>query len=139
MSRIPIPATATAAPAASQPVLAQIQKAFGASPAMFRAVSNSPAALQALWGFFGALGGGTLPAKLAEQIAVAVADRNRCATCHVVEFCTACHAQRPRSHGLLSTFSEEHARLARINPRPCLTCHGQAFCADCHRIGGMRR
>lgn len=68
----------------------------------------------------------------------AVADRNRCATCHVVEFCTACHAQRPRSHGLLGTFNQEHARLARINPRPCLTCHGQSFCAECHRAGGLR-
>ncbi|HSN29483.1 MAG TPA: hypothetical protein VLT45_24515, partial [Kofleriaceae bacterium] len=26
------------------------------------------------------------------------ADRARCARCHVVEFCTSCHAQRPRSH-----------------------------------------
>lgn len=93
MSRIPIPATATAAPAASQPVLAQIQKAFGASPAMFRAVSNSPAALQALWGFFGALGGGTLPAKLGEQIAVAVADRNRC------HYCLAAHTMLGRKAG----------------------------------------
>lgn len=81
MSRLPIPATAASAPVASQPLLAQVHGAFGATPAMFRAVSHSPAALQAMWGFFGALGGGTLPTKLGEQIAVAVAERNRCNYC----------------------------------------------------------
>ena len=34
-----------------------------------------------MWGAFGALGGGTLGARLGEQIAVAVADRNDCAYC----------------------------------------------------------
>jgi uncharacterized peroxidase-related enzyme len=93
MSRIPIPATAAVAPAASQPLLAQIHKDFGATAAMFRAVSNSPAALQGLWGLFGALGGGTLPAKLGEQIAVAVADRNRC------HYCLAAHTVLGRNAG----------------------------------------
>ncbi len=60
------------------------------------------------------------------------ADRDRCARCHVVEFCTACHAQRPRSHGLATTFTAEHGRLARINIRSCVTCHGDSFCASCH-------
>jgi hypothetical protein len=60
------------------------------------------------------------------------ADRDRCARCHVVEFCTACHAQRPRSHGLAGAFDAEHGRLARINIRTCLTCHGESFCATCH-------
>jgi hypothetical protein len=76
----------------------------------------------------------------------AVASRNRCASCHVVEFCTACHFQRPRSHGLRGTFTTEHARLARINTRACLTCHVAEFsntigspapivsCADCHQV-----
>jgi hypothetical protein len=62
----------------------------------------------------------------------AVADRARCATCHVVEFCTACHSQRPRSHGFQSSFFREHGRLARLNPRACITCHGDSFCQGCH-------
>jgi uncharacterized peroxidase-related enzyme len=92
MSRIPL-ATAATAPAASQPLLAQIQGAFGATPNMFRAVANSPAALASLWGSFGALGGGVLPAKLGEQIAVAVADRNAC------HYCLAAHTMLGKKAG----------------------------------------
>ena len=73
------------APAASQDTLKHIHNAFGATPAMFRAVANSPAALKSMWGSFGALGGGTIGAKLGEQIAVAIANRNRC------EYCLAAH------------------------------------------------
>lgn len=73
------------APAASQPLLAQVHKAFGATPNMFKAVANSPVALQSMWAAFGALGQGTIGAKLGEQIAVAIANRNRC------EYCLAAH------------------------------------------------
>ena len=72
------PASATAA---VKPTLDQIKGAFGVVPNMFKAVANSPAALQSMWGSFGALGGGTIGAKLGEQIAVAVADRNDCNYC----------------------------------------------------------
>ena len=72
-------------PAASQSLLAQVHQAFGATPNMFKAVSNSPAALQSMWAAFGALGGGTLGARLGEQIAVAIANINRC------EYCLAAH------------------------------------------------
>lgn len=81
MSRINL----NAAPAASQPLLAQIHQAFGGTPNMFKAVANSPAALQSMWAAFGALGQGTLGARLGEQIAVAIANRNRC------EYCLAAH------------------------------------------------
>jgi len=92
MNRIPL-LTAEQAPAASQPLLQQIQQAFGATPNMFKAVANSPAALQAMWGFFGALGKGTIDAQLGEQIAVAVADRNAC------EYCLAAHTALGRKAG----------------------------------------
>jgi len=67
--------------ASVQPTLDQIKGAFGVVPNMFKAVANSQAALQSMWGSFGALGGGTIGAKLGEQIAVAVADRNACNYC----------------------------------------------------------
>ncbi|MFG6462441.1 carboxymuconolactone decarboxylase family protein [Roseateles sp. DXS20W] len=94
-SRVPL-VSAADAPAASRPLLDAVHGAFGATPAMFRAVANSPAALQAMWGFFGALsdqGTGSLPAKLGEQIAVAVADRNAC------EYCLAAHTALGRKAG----------------------------------------
>ncbi|TDS70777.1 peroxidase-related enzyme [Comamonas sp. JUb58] len=72
-------------PAASQAVMAQIQSAFGATPNMFKAVANSPAALQSMWAAFGALGKGSIGAKLGEQLAVAIANYNRC------EYCLAAH------------------------------------------------
>lgn len=83
MSRVSI--ESERAPAASQPLLGQIHQAFGATPNMFKAVASSPAALQSMWAAFGALGKGTLGARLGEQIAVAIANRNRC------EYCLAAH------------------------------------------------
>ncbi|MCW7539767.1 peroxidase-related enzyme [Aquabacterium sp. A7-Y] len=74
-------------------LLAPIQAAFGATPNMFRAVANSPAALKSMWGAFAALGNGVLPPKLGEQIAVAVADRNAC------EYCLAAHTALGRKAG----------------------------------------
>lgn len=93
MSRIPLinPADAQGE---RRELLSQIHGAFGATPAMFRAVAQSPAALKSLWGSFGALGGGVIPAKLGEQIAVAVADRNDC------EYCLAAHTMLGRKAGV---------------------------------------
>ncbi|MBS0465792.1 MAG: peroxidase-related enzyme [Proteobacteria bacterium] len=80
MNRVPLIDRADTS-AERKALLDEIHGAFGATPNMFRAVANSPAALRSMWGSFGALGGGTLGARLGEQIAVAVADRNRCAYC----------------------------------------------------------
>ncbi|HEX7113294.1 MAG TPA: carboxymuconolactone decarboxylase family protein [Mizugakiibacter sp.] len=94
MSRIPLPAPADA-PAASRPLLQQIDAAFGGSaPVMFRAVAHSPAALRSLWGSFGALSAGGVPPALAEQIAVAVANRNAC------HYCLAAHTALGRKAGV---------------------------------------
>ncbi len=92
MSRIPL-VDPSSAPAASQDLLRQIHGAFGATPNMFRAVANSPAALRSMWSAFGALGGGTLPAQLGEKVAVAIADSNRC------EYCLAAHTVLGRKAG----------------------------------------
>lgn len=92
MSRVQLIAPASADGERKQ-LLDQIHGALGATPAMFRAVANSPAALKSLWGSFGALSAGVLPAKLGEQIAVAVADRNAC------EYCLAAHTALGRKAG----------------------------------------
>lgn len=92
MNRIPLIDRANTTPD-RQALLDQIHAAFGATPHMFRAVANSPAALQSMWAAFGALGNGTLGAKLGELIAVAVANRNAC------EYCLAAHTALGRKAG----------------------------------------
>ncbi|MCB1562955.1 MAG: carboxymuconolactone decarboxylase family protein [Alphaproteobacteria bacterium] len=63
----------------------QINGAFGVVPNMFKTIGNSEAALESMWTSFGALGKGKLGAQLGEQIAVLIADLNRC------EYCLAAH------------------------------------------------
>ena len=93
MNRVPLIDRAHTTPE-RKALLDQIHGAFGATPNMFRAVANSPAALQSMWAAFGALGASrTLGAKLGEQIAVAVANRNAC------EYCLAAHTALGRKAG----------------------------------------
>ena len=94
MNRVPLIDRAHTTPE-RQTLLNQIHGAFGATPNMFRAVANSPAALQSMWAAFGALGASTtLGAKLGEQIAVAVANRNAC------DYCLAAHTALGRKAGV---------------------------------------
>lgn len=92
MTRITLidPANATGQTAEQ---ISQIKSAFGTVPNMFRAVANSPAALSSMWNSFGALANGRLDAKLGEQIAVAIADRNAC------NYCLAAHTALGRKAG----------------------------------------
>ena len=69
MSRIPL-IDRSATTADRKALLDQVQQAFGATPNMFKAVANSPAALESMWGAFGALGGQAVLA------GVAVGDRD---------------------------------------------------------------
>lgn len=92
MSRISL-LCAQDTPGERQQLLTQIHSAFGATPAMFRAVAHSPAALKSMWGSFGALSAGSIPAPLSEQIAVAVAERNAC------HYCLAAHTLLGRKAG----------------------------------------
>ena len=81
MTRINVPASISAAPAASQPLLAAVERQLGSVPNLFRLVANSPAALEGYLGMSGALGKGELPAQTRERIALAVAEVNGCNYC----------------------------------------------------------
>lgn len=81
MSRIAIPASIDAAPEASRPLLAAVEKQLGTVPNLFRLAAVSPAALEGYLGLSGALGKGRLPAATRERIALAVAEFNRCGYC----------------------------------------------------------
>jgi len=87
-----------------------INGAFGVVPNMFKAVANSPAALASMWGSFGALGGGTLGAKLGEQLAVAVANANDC------HYCLAAHTALGRKAG--ATASEMAGAQVGVSSDP---------------------
>jgi len=108
-ARVPLVDQRTA-PAGSAAAIEQIHAAFGVVPNMFRAVANSPAALQSMWGSFGALGNGVIAPQLGEKIAVAVADRNRC------EYCLAAHTALGRKAG--ATAEEMAAAQAGLSNEP---------------------
>jgi len=58
-----------------------VQKKLGVVPNLIRVLGNAPAALQGYLNFSAALGGGSFSPKLREQIALTVAETNRCAYC----------------------------------------------------------
>lgn len=91
---------------AARPALDEIKSVFGVVPNMFRAVANSPAALKSMWGSFGALGAGSLGARLGEQIAVVVANRNAC------NYCLAAHTVLGQKAGA-SAFEMSEAQSGR--------------------------
>jgi len=135
-ARVPLVDQRTA-PADSVAAIEQIHAAFGVVPNMFRAVANSPAALQSMWGSFGALGNGVIAPQLGEKIAVAVADRNRC------EYCLAAHTALGRKAG--ATAEEMAAAQAGLSNEPktaaalafalkVVDARGQASDADVARL-----
>lgn len=81
MSRISIPPTVDASPAASQPLLNAVKALLGSVPNLFRLVANSPAALEGYLGLNGALAKGALDGRTRERIALAVAQVNECGYC----------------------------------------------------------
>jgi len=78
---------------AHKEVFDQINGAFDSVPNMFKAIGNSSAAVESMWTSFGALSKGKLGSKLGEQIAVFVADLNRC------EYCLSAHTLLGKNAG----------------------------------------
>jgi uncharacterized peroxidase-related enzyme len=81
MSRIQLPDSIEAAPAAAQPLLEGVRKMLGSVPNLFRIAANSPAALEGYLGLNGALAKGSLKPQTRERIALAVAQFNGCDYC----------------------------------------------------------
>ena len=125
MTRITL-VTPTDATGPVEQTFAEIKSAFGVVPNMFRAVANSPAALVSMWGSFGALGGGGLGARLGEQIAVAIADRNNC------NYCLAAHTVLGRKAGASAQEMAEAQAGRSSDPR------AQAALAFAVKVVGSR-
>ena len=81
MTRIAVPATVAATPAAAQPLLAGVQQQLGSVPNLFRLVATSPATLEGYLGLAGGLGKGRLDVATRQRVAIAVAERNGCGYC----------------------------------------------------------
>jgi AhpD family alkylhydroperoxidase len=89
------------APATVKPLLDGVQKGLGATPNMFRVAGQSPAALEALVGFFGAVGKGSFNARTREAIALRVSEANAC------DYCLSAHTALGKGAGL-----DDHALAA---------------------------
>ncbi|WP_346909453.1 carboxymuconolactone decarboxylase family protein [uncultured Roseibium sp.] len=96
MSRIQLPASIEAAPAASQPLLEGVKNLLGSVPNLFRLTANSPAALEGYLGLNGALASGTLNPQTRERIALAVAEINGC------DYCLSAHSYLAKNLAKLS-------------------------------------
>lgn len=62
-------------------LLAAVKAKLGGTPNIITTMAQSPAVLEGYLGLSGALGGGTLPAGLREQVALAIAGVNSCGYC----------------------------------------------------------
>ncbi len=84
----------TAAPPKTAALLANVKQQMGGVPNILATMAQSSAALGGFLGFAGALAGGTLSAKLREQIALVVAGANGC------DYCASVHAALGSQQGL---------------------------------------
>lgn len=87
----------------SQELLGEVQKKFGSIPNVFKMMANSSAVLQSYLSFSSALSAGKLDPKIAERIALLIAQDNGC------EYCLAAHSAIAKNAGL----SEEEIMSAR--------------------------
>jgi len=69
----------------AKPLLDSVQRALGMTPNLMRTLAHSPAALEGYLSLNGALAKGSLPAPLREQLAITIAEANRC------EYCLSAH------------------------------------------------
>lgn len=110
MSRIPQqnPETATGK---AKDLLDAVKAKLGLVPNMTRAMATAPAVLEGYLALSGALGHGTLSAKVREQIALAVGEANQC------EYCLAAHATIGRSLGLTADQLRDARLGTAIDPK----------------------
>jgi len=107
MSRLPAIQTEAADGKAKQ-LLEAVQAKLKLTPNMTRVMANSAAVLDAYLSFSGALAGGSLPAKLREEIALEVGEQNAC------QYCVSAHTAIGKLTGLTEAEIEQ-ARDARSN------------------------
>ena len=103
-----IPVDETRGP--TRDLLRSVQARLGSAPNFMRIMANAPVVLEAYLDFSQTLDRGVLPARLREQIALAVADANGC------QSCLAAHGALARREGL----SEDEVVASRRAESPNL-------------------
>jgi uncharacterized peroxidase-related enzyme len=88
-----------------------VQAKLGGVPNLFRTLGRSPAALKGFLHLHEALGSGALDVKLREQIALTVAEENRC------EYCLSAHTAIGKRVGLSASDLEGARRAAASDPK----------------------
>jgi uncharacterized peroxidase-related enzyme len=92
-----LPVDPSQATGKAKSLLDAVQAKMGMTPNMTRHMARSPAVLDAYLAFAGAIAGGSLDAKLREQIALATAEANGC------EYCLSAHSLIGKGAGLSAT------------------------------------
>lgn len=88
-----------------------VKTKLGMVPNLMRTLGNSPAALEGYLNFSGALGGGALDPKLREEIALAVAQANRC------QYCLSAHTAIGKKVGLTGDEISASRRGVSADPK----------------------
>ena len=109
MSRLAIPATIDASPAAARPLLEAVHKQLGVVPNLYRLVGTSPAALEGLLGLGGALARGAFDARTRERLALVVAEQDAC------DYCLSAHTYLGKQLARLGDDELTAARDARAD------------------------
>ena len=105
------PISPEAASGRARELLEAVKGRLGLVPNMTRAMANSPAALDGYLLFSGVLSEGALPAKVREQIALAVAQANGC------EYCLAAHSAVGRMVGLTADQIRDSRLGIAVDPK----------------------
>jgi len=93
-------------------MLEAVQSKLKMSPNMTRVMANSSAILEAYLSFSGALAGGSLPARLREEIALTVGEQNAC------QYCVSAHTAIGKLTGLTDTDIEQARDARSSSPKP---------------------
>ncbi|MDX2017486.1 MAG: carboxymuconolactone decarboxylase family protein [Planctomycetota bacterium] len=105
------PVALASAQGKSKELLTGVQKKFGMVPNMMATMAQSPAALDGYLAFSGALAGGTLDARVREQIALIVGQQNAC------DYCVAAHTAIGKMVGLADSDILSARRASAPSPK----------------------
>ena len=92
-------------------LLGAVKSKLGLVPNLTRAMATAPAVLDGYLQFSGALGKGTLPAKVREQLALAIAEANGC------DYCLAAHSTIGKMVGLTAEQVRDSRLGTAVDPK----------------------